>query len=105
MLAGVLASSAQAETTVWLNWVNTGANTWQQWGTAHHLNYIETEPLSASFGCADAQINNKEYFFTPYCSEPKHAFQSEYMGGTYLFAQALNDNGASQKLWAWAGWS
>lgn len=98
-----LAAAAFAEQAVWLDWVGVSANTTDQW-SYHKLNYVETEPKSYSYGCANAQINNLEYFESWYCSTPERGYQSAYMGGTDNYAQAWNDNGHNQDLWAWAGY-
>ena len=97
------AVSAYASQSVWLNWVSTNANQTQQW-TGHHLNYVEAEPEYYSWACANAQINGSEYFGSWYCSAPGNGNQSAYMYGTYLFAQAWNDSGSTQPIWAWAGY-
>lgn len=101
--AGAFAASADASQAVWLDWVTTKAGQTQQW-TIHHLNYVETEPDYYAYGCANAQINNEEYFSHWYCSEPGSGYQSAYMYKTWRYAQAWNDSKFEDPLWAWAGY-
>jgi hypothetical protein len=96
-------ATALADQTVWLNWTGTGAGATQQW-QGHFLNYVETIPETYALGCANAQNSGTEFFGTWFCSHPGDGIQSTFMG-VYLYAQAWNDSGNSQPLWAWAGWS